>query len=83
MEEPEPINLGTGEEITIRDLAERIARLTGFEGRLEWDATQPDGQPRRSLDTSRARERLGWEARTPFEEGLRRTIEWYREAREK
>jgi GDP-L-fucose synthase len=74
----EPINIGAGREISIRELAETIARLTGFTGRLAWDATKPDGQPRRCLDVTRARERLGWAARTPFEEGLRRTIAWYR-----
>jgi len=78
MDDPEPINLGTGMEITIRDLVELIARLTGFEGEIRWDASRPDGQPRRCLDTTRATERLGWTAEVGFEEGLRRTIEWYR-----
>jgi GDP-L-fucose synthase len=78
MEEPTPVNLGTGREITIRDLVELIARLTGFTGRITWDASKPDGQPRRCLDTERARELLGWEAQVGFEEGLRRTIEWWR-----
>src|SRR3990170_2777802 len=73
----EPVNLGVGLEITIRELVELIAKLTGFEGELHWDASKPDGQPRRALDTSRARERFGFEARTTFEEGLRRTIDWY------
>lgn len=80
MDDPEPINLGTGVEITIRDLVTLIARLTGFEGRIEWDATKPDGQPRRCLDTSRAEQLLGFKAKVGFEEGLRRTIEWYRSA---
>ena len=76
---PEPVNLGTANEITIRDLAELIAELTGFGGEIEWDRAMPNGQPRRSLDTSRAKELFGFEARTPFREGLARTIEWYRE----
>jgi GDP-L-fucose synthase len=75
----DPVNLGTGNEITIRELAELIAELTGFEGEVEWDTAMPNGQPRRSLDTSRARELFGFEAHTPFREGLVRTIEWYRE----
>ncbi len=73
----EPVNLGVGHEITIRELVELIARLTRFRGELRWDASKPDGQPRRALDTSRARERFGFVAQTGFEEGLRRTIEWY------
>jgi len=76
----EPVNLGTGSEISIRELAELIAELTGFEGEIVWDTTQPNGQPRRSLDTSRARELFGFEARTSLREGLERTIAWYREA---
>jgi len=75
----DPVNLGTGEEISIRELAELIAELTGFEGAIEWDSTMPNGQPRRSLDASRARELFGFEARTPLREGLERTIAWYRE----
>jgi GDP-L-fucose synthase len=74
----EPVNLGTGQEISIHDLVTLIARLTGFCGRIVWDATKPDGQPRRMLDTSRAAQAFGFVARMPFEEGLRRTIEWYR-----
>lgn len=77
----EPVNLGAGFEISIKDLAELIARLTGFTGRLVWNASQPDGQPRRSLDTSRAERLFGFKARTSFEDGLRRTIEWYRARR--
>ena len=73
----EPINLGVGQEITIRDLTELIARLVGFEGEIRWDPSKPDGQPRRALDTSRARERLGFTAGTDFEAGLRETIAWY------
>jgi len=74
---PDPVNLGVGAEITVRELVELIARLTGFRGALRWDASKPDGQPRRALDTSRARELFGFRAGTPFEVGLRRTIEWY------
>jgi len=76
----DPVNLGTGSEISIRELAELIAELTGFEGEIVWDTSQPNGQPRRALDTSRARELFGFEARTPLREGLERTIAWYREA---
>jgi GDP-L-fucose synthase len=78
----DPVNLGAGFEITIRDLAEKIARLTGFEDEIVWDTSQPDGQPRRSLDTSRARERFGFVAETSFDVGLRHTIDWYLEHRE-
>jgi GDP-L-fucose synthase len=75
----EPVNLGTGDEISIRELAELIAELTGFEGEIEWDPSMPNGQPRRSLDASRARESFGFEASTPLRTGLERTIAWYRE----
>jgi GDP-L-fucose synthase len=78
---PEPVNLGAGFEISIKDLAESIARLTGFKGRLVWNTSLPDGQPRRCLDTTRAERFFGFRARTPFEEGLARTIEWYRSSR--
>lgn len=78
MDEPIPINLGTGIEITIRDLVQLIARLTGFEGEIHWDPSKPDGQPRRCLDTARAKRLLNWQAQVGFEEGLRRTIEWWR-----
>jgi GDP-L-fucose synthase len=78
MEAPEPMNLGTGSEISIRDLVTLIARLCGFNGEIRWDASKPDGQPRRCLDTQRAAQRLDWRAKVGFEEGLRRTIEWYR-----
>ena len=74
----EPVNLGAGFEISIKDLAEKIARLSGFRGRLVWDPSLPDGQPRRCLDTTRAAAFFGFRASTPFDEGLRRTIEWYR-----
>jgi GDP-L-fucose synthase len=80
-DDPDPVNLGTGEEITIRELVALIAELTGFEGEIRWDASKPDGQPRRTLDTSRAKDRLGWEARSSFTKGLGRTIDWYRGAR--
>jgi GDP-L-fucose synthase len=73
----EPVNLGVGSEITIKELVGLIARLTGFEGEIRWDATKPDGQPRRALDVSRARDWFGFQARTSFEDGLRRTIDWY------
>ena len=73
----EPVNLGVGREITIRELVELIARLTHFDGEIRWDASKPDGQPRRALDTGRARELFGFEAKTSFEDGLQRTIEWY------
>ena len=77
-----PVNLGSGYEIPIKDLAEMIARLTGFEGKLVWDTSKPNGQPRRGLDVSRAKKYFGWEAKVSFEEGMRRTIEWYKENRE-
>ena len=73
----EPVNIGAGFEITIKDLAEKIARLTGFTGEIRWDSSQPDGQPRRCLDVSRAREYFGFDARMSFDEGLKATIDWY------
>ena len=79
----QPVNLGSGYEISIRDLSEMIVRLTGFEGRLVWQTDKPNGQPRRGLDVTRAREYFGWSAQVPFEEGMRRTIEWYKANREK
>jgi GDP-L-fucose synthase len=75
--ESEPVNLGTGQEVLIRDLVETIARLTGFKGEIRWQKDKPDGQPRRRLDTTRAIEKFGFRAQTSFEEGLRRTIDWY------
>lgn len=75
---PEPVNLGSGYEISIKDLAELIVRLTGFKGKLVWQTDKPNGQPRRGLDVSRAKEYFGWQAQVPFEEGMRRTIEWFR-----
>lgn len=76
--ESDPVNLGSDMEISIRDLVHLIARLVGFEGQIVWDTSKPDGQPRRALDTSKAWQLFGFRAQTPFEEGLRRTIEWYR-----
>jgi len=76
-EGPEPVNLGTGQEISMRELAETIADLVGYHGEMLWDTTKPNGQPRRKLDTSRARELFGFEAATPLSEGLRRTVSWY------
>jgi len=73
----QPVNLGSAFEISIKDLTETIARLCGFEGKIAWDSSKPNGQPRRKLDTSRAKELFGFEARTTFEDGLHRTIEWY------
>jgi GDP-L-fucose synthase len=73
----EPVNLGSGMEISIRELTELIAELTGFEGEVMWDTSKPDGQPRRSLDTSRATSAFGFRAQTSFREGLKRTIDWY------
>jgi GDP-L-fucose synthase len=73
----EPVNLGSAFEISIKDLVETIARLTGFAGQIVWDTSKPNGQPRRKLDTTRAKEYFGFESRVPFEEGLRKTIEWY------
>jgi len=77
----EPVNLGAGFEILIRDLVSLIARLMGFEGEIRWDASKPDGQPRRCLETSRAERMFGFRAATGFEDGLKRTIEWYRAER--
>jgi len=77
----EPVNLGSGEEISIRELIQTIADLTGFEGDVEWDTSKPDGQPRRCLDTTRAREYFDWEAETGLEAGIRETIEWYEDHR--
>jgi GDP-L-fucose synthase len=74
----DPVNLGAGFEISIKDLVELIARLAGFKGKIVWDNSKPDGQPRRSLDTSRAQKEFGFKAKTRFEEGLQKTIEWYR-----
>lgn len=80
-DESAPVNLGAGFEISIRDLAEQIKKLCGFEGRFEWDTSKPNGQPRRCLDVSRAKERFGFVASTTLEEGLKRTVAWYMENR--
>lgn len=77
----EPVNLGSGQEISIKDLTETIVKATGYDGRLVWDTTKPNGQPRRCLDVTRAKEWFGFEAQMPFDEGLKRTIEWYRKNR--
>ena len=82
LDRSEPVNLGSGAEISIRDLVETIADLTGFEGRIEWDTSKPDGQPRRKLDISRAERYFDWNASTDFEDGLRQTIEWYKSVRD-
>jgi len=81
-DKPDPVNIGAGFEISIRDLVETIGRLTGFGGSVRWDPTKPDGQPRRMLDTTRADREFGFRATTGFEEGLKRTIDWYRLANE-
>ncbi|GAF85453.1 unnamed protein product, partial [marine sediment metagenome] len=77
----DPVNLGAGFEISIKDLVESIARLIGFKGKIIWDISKPDGQPRRCLDTSKAEKEFGFKAKTPFKEGLRKTIEWYKKYR--
>jgi GDP-L-fucose synthase len=77
----EPVNLGSGEELAIRELAELIAELSGFEGRIAWDTSKPNGQPRRKLDTTRAEREFGFHSSTTFREGLRKTIDWYEHAR--
>jgi GDP-L-fucose synthase len=74
---PEPVNIGAGFEITIKELAEKIADLTGFKGEIRWDTTKPDGQPRRQLDVTRAKKHFGFEAKMSFDEGLKATIDWY------
>jgi GDP-L-fucose synthase len=80
---PDPVNLGAGFEIKIRDLVELIARLTGFTGRIVWDSGKPDGQPRRMLDVSLAQKEFGFKAKTSFQDGLRRMIEWYQSSKRK
>ncbi len=79
----EPVNLGSGYEISIKDLTETIIRMTGFEGKLTWQTDKPNGQPRRGLDVSRAKEYFGWSAQVPFEEGMRHTIAWFKENKER
>jgi GDP-L-fucose synthase len=78
---PEPVNIGAGFEITIKDLVDKIVRFTGFKGGIRWDSSKPDGQPRRRLDVSRAKKLFGFEAKMAFDEGLKRTIDWFRENR--
>ena len=78
----EPVNLGSGQEISIKDLVEMVVRLTDFNGQIVWQTDKPNGQPRRALDVSRAQEYFGWSAQVPFEEGMRRTIEWFKENRD-
>src|SRR5580704_2730666 len=82
-EKPDLVNLGSGEEISIRDLLELVCSETGYKGKVIWDTTKPDGQPRRCLDTSRALEEFGWRAKTPLQDGLRKTIAWYEEVSSK
>ena len=76
-DKPQPVNLGSGVEISIKELVERIAQLTGYQGKITWDSSKPDGQPRRLLDTSRAFQEFGFKAKTKLEDGLRKTVEWY------
>jgi GDP-L-fucose synthase len=79
----EPVNLGSGMEISIKELVELIVKLTGFEGKIVWDKSKPDGQPRRALDVERAKDYFGFQAKTPFREGLQKTIEYFRENQDK
>jgi GDP-L-fucose synthase len=76
-DKPDPVNLGTGKEITIKELVDLIAELAKYKGKIVWDTSKPDGQPRRCLETSRAKEEFGFQAKTDFKEGLKRTIDWY------
>jgi len=76
---PEPVNIGAGFEIKIKDLVNLIAEITGFKGEIVWDNTKPDGQPRRCLDTTKAEKEFGFKAKTKFEKGLKKTIKWYLE----
>ena len=82
-DESTPVNIGSGFEISIKDLAEKIAAMTGFQGDLVWDTSKPNGQPRRALDTTRAKEKFGFVAQTDFDEGLQQTIDWYRSNRKR
>jgi GDP-L-fucose synthase len=81
-DKPDPVNIGSGQEISIRNLTELVAELVGFEGAVVWDSSKPDGQPRRALDTSRAAQEFGFKANTPFRDGLARTIAWYQQERQ-
>ena len=76
--ESDPVNIGAAFEISIRELADLIAKLSGFKGKITWDISKPDGQPRRCLDISKSEKKFGFKAKTPFKEGLKKTIEWYR-----
>lgn len=78
---PQPVNIGAGFEITIKDLVDKIVKLTGFKGEIRWDSSKPDGQPRRRLDVSRAKKFFGFEAQMTFDEGLKRTVDWFRQNR--
>ena len=82
-DKPDPVNIGAGFEISIKDLANKIKDIVGFKGELVWDTTKPDGQPRRSLDTTKAEKEFGFKAKIDFGEGLKKTIEWYMEYRDK
>jgi GDP-L-fucose synthase len=79
-DDAEPVNIGSGQEISVRDLAELVAEILGFDGEIEWDTSKPNGQPRRQLDVTRAREQFGFEATTPLREGIAKTVAWYRAA---
>ena len=81
-EKSDPVNIGSGQEISIRHLTELVAELVGFEGEVVWDSTKPDGQPRRALDTNRAEQEFGFKASTTFRDGLARTIAWYEQERQ-
>jgi GDP-L-fucose synthase len=80
---PDPVNLGSGTEISIRELVGMVTELVGYSGAVEWDSSMPDGQPRRCLDTSRALREFGWQAQVPFRAGLERTIAWFLESQER
>jgi len=79
---PDPVNIGAGFEISIKNLANKIKEIIGFNGKIVWDISKPDGQPRRCLDTSKAEKEFGFKAKTEFDEGLERTIEWYKGRKE-
>ena len=76
-DKPEPLNIGTGEEIAIKDLVSKIKKIVGFGGKIVWDKTKPDGQPRRCLDVSKAEKEIGFKASTSLETGLEQTVKWY------
>ena len=79
--DPDPVDLGSGQEISIKDLAQVIAKATGYTGRIQWDTTKPNGQPRRCLDTTRAKQAFGFEATTRLEDGIRKTVAWWKKHR--